>query len=281
MSTNVTNNSQNPFDRQAPIAGVKHILLVGSGKGGVGKSTVAANLAVALKDEGLRVGLLDADVYGPSLPRMFGALNQRLAISESGRLEPLVRHGLCLMSIGFVIDENKALVWRGPMLFKAIEQFLRDVAWGELDVLVIDLPPGTGDVALSLAQKAPVTGAVVVCTPQNIALVDAMKAVDMFEQVKVPVLGVVENMSYLEQPSADGKGTVRVQLFPKGNLDGYIETKGLKKLGQVAFEPRVGLSSEAGLPILVSEPESALSETFRNIARQLVPSLRNEKAPTL
>ncbi len=279
MSTNASNNSPtrpspNPFERQAPIPGVKHVLLVGSGKGGVGKSTIAANLAVALKSEGLKVGLLDADVYGPSLPRMFGALNQRLAISDAGKLQPLVRHGLCLMSIGFVVDENKALVWRGPMLFKAIEQFLRDVVWGELDVLVVDLPPGTGDVVLTLAQKVPVSGAVVVCTPQNIALVDAMKAVDMFDQVKVPVLGVVENMAYLEQPSVGGADPVRIQLFPKGNLDGYIETKGLSKLGQVAFEPRIGLSSEAGLPILVSEPESPMAENFRQMARKLILLLK-------
>ncbi len=258
----------NPFDRQAAIPGIKHVLLVGSGKGGVGKSTVAANIAAALKSEGQRVGLLDADIYGPSIPRMFGALNQRLAVDDKGKMQPLVRHGLCLMSIGFVVDENKALVWRGPMLFKAMEQFLRDVVWGELDFLVVDLPPGTGDVVLTLAQKVPVSGAIVVCTPQNIALVDAMKAVDMFEQVKVPMLGVIENMAYLEQ-NGD-----RIQLFPKGNLDSYIKTKGLEKLGEIPFATGIGLSSEAGLPILISEPESAMSDLFKNIAQKIIKKLK-------
>jgi len=253
----------NPFDRQAPVPGIKHILLVGSGKGGVGKSTVAANLAVALKDEGLRVGLLDADIYGPSVPRLFGALNQRLEISPEGKMHPLVRHGIVLMSIGFIVDENKALVWRGPMLFKAMDQFLRDVIWGELDVLIVDLPPGTGDIALTMAQKVPVTGAVVVCTPQNLALVDAMKAVDMFDQVQVPILGMVENMSYLER---DGE---KVQLFPLGDLDKYLKTHDIKKLAAVPFEPALGLGAEAGLPIMVSEPEATSAKVFRQVAREL------------
>jgi ATP-binding protein involved in chromosome partitioning len=262
------NPAKNPFDRQAPVPGIKHVLLVGSGKGGVGKSTVAANLAVALKDEGLRVGLLDADIYGPSIPRMFGALNQRLEITPEGKMQPLIRHGICLMSVGFIVEENKALVWRGPMLFKAMDQFLRDVIWGELDVLVVDLPPGTGDVAITMAQKVPVTGAVVVCTPQNLALVDAMKAVDMFDQVQVPILGMIENMSFLER---NGE---RVQLFARGNLDGYLKTHDIKKLAEVPFEPSLGLGAEAGLPIVVSEPESATAQAFRRVARELKPRFK-------
>jgi len=173
----------NPFLQQAPVAGIQKIIAVGSGKGGVGKSTVSVNLALALKKQGLKVGLLDADIYGPSLPRLMGALNQKVEISEDGKMIPVKRLGLSLMSIGFIVDEAQAVVWRGPMLFKAMDQFFRDTAWGELDVLVVDLPPGTGDVALTLAQKVPVSGAVVVSTPQNLALADAKKAFDMFDKV--------------------------------------------------------------------------------------------------
>src|SRR3569623_537123 len=187
----------NPFLAQAPIPGVKHVIAVGSGKGGVGKSTVAVNLAMALQKDGLKVGLLDADIYGPSVPRLLGAVNAKPEVTQDQKIQPVMRYGLKTMSLGFLVEESQAAVWRGPMLFKAMDQFFRDVNWGELDVLVIDLPPGTGDVGLTMAQKVPVTGAVVVCTPQNIALADAKKAMDMFERTNVRVLGVVENMAYL------------------------------------------------------------------------------------
>lgn len=191
----------NPFDQQTPIAGIKRIIAVGSGKGGVGKSTVAANLALGLKKLGQKVGLLDADLYGPSMPRLFGALHQRPVVDENQKIQPLVRHGVKLMSMGFLVDEDSAVIWRGPMLFKAMDQFFRDVDWGDLDILIIDLPPGTGDIALTVAQKVPVDGAVTVCTPQNIALIDAKKSIDMFEKTNVKNLGVVENMAYFQPPA--------------------------------------------------------------------------------
>lgn len=263
--------SINPFDRQAAIPGIKHIILVGSGKGGVGKSTVAANLSLSLKHLGKNVGLLDADVYGPSIPRLFGALNQAPPMSEQNRLLPIRRHGLPLMSMGFLIDEGSAVVWRGPMLFKAIDQFLKDVEWGELDYLIVDLPPGTGDVALTMAQKVPVDGAIVVCTPQNLALVDAKKAVDMFERLNVPVLGLIENMSYF-RPSPESEA---IQLFPKGDLDAFCDFKKLKKLSEIPFKPTIGLTCEAGIPCLVADINSEESQTFIKAAEALIQTIES------
>ena len=195
----------NPFEQQRPIEGVAHILAVSSGKGGVGKSTVAVNLALALAKRGAKVGLLDADIYGPSLPRMMGTLKQKVELGADKRLQPLVRHGIKLMSIGYLVDEDLAVVWRGPMLFKAMDQFLREVAWGELDYLLVDLPPGTGDVHLSLAQKVPLAGAIAISTPQNVSLSDVKKALDMWKRVSVPVLGVVENMAWYIPPGSTEK----------------------------------------------------------------------------
>jgi ATP-binding protein involved in chromosome partitioning len=249
--------SINPFDRQAPIAGVKRILVVGSGKGGVGKSTVAANLALALKSLDRKVGLLDADIYGPSLPRMFGAINQPLSVGADGKMEPIVRHGLKIMSMGFLVNENQAVVWRGPMLFKAFEQFFRDVNWGELDDLIIDLPPGTGDVALTIAQKVPVAGAIVVCTPQNLALVDAKKAIDMFDQIHFQPVGTTDVSS-------------RVALFPKGELDSYLDAKRIVKMAELPFDPKVGLATEAGMPVVVSDSTGAMAELYKTVAAKLV-----------
>lgn len=256
----------NPFNQQAPIEGIKHIIVVGSGKGGVGKSTVAANLAVALKKEGKKVGLLDADIYGPSVPRIMGALNQRPEVDENRKIHPIQRFGIKLMSIGFLVEDNMAVIWRGPMLFKAMDQFFRDVAWGELDYLVIDLPPGTGDVALTVAQKIPVDGGITVCTPQNMALIDAKKSIDMFEKVNVRHLGVVENMAYFQTPGSDE----RVQLFPKGDLDKYLEARGDKKLSQIPFNPSVGLASEAGIPVVESSPDSSEAQSFLELARSVI-----------
>lgn len=256
----------NPFLNQAPIPGVKKIVAVGSGKGGVGKSTIALNLAMGLRQAGRQVGLLDADIFGPSLPRLTGTLDQRPEVDSSGRISPLLRHGLKLMSIGHLVDENMAVIWRGPMLFKVMEQFLRDVAWGELDDLIVDLPPGTGDVALTLAQKVPLTGAIVVCTPQNLALTDAKKAIDMFEKIHVPVLGVVENMAYLRR---EGQ-TEEMELFPRGELDTFLSQRGLRKLGRIPFHPSVGLASEAGLPVLESSPQTPEAEAFRVLSREVI-----------
>lgn len=260
----------NPFEKQTPIPGVKHIIAVSSGKGGVGKSTVATNLAMALGRKG-KVGLLDADIYGPSIPRMLGSLSQKPAINpDTNQLEPIVRYGIKLMSIGFLIEENAAVVWRGPMLFKAMDQFLRDVNWGELDYLVIDLPPGTGDVQLTLAQKVPVAGAVLVSTPQNVALVDVKKAVDMFNRVGVPLLGMVENMAYMINP-VNGE---KMQLFPKGEIDSYAQSQNIPKIGEIPFNPSVGLACEAGIPIVEANSNGAEAQAFMKIAdkiREILP----------
>lgn len=254
-----------PFEQQRPIEGVRHIIAISSGKGGVGKSTVAANAAVALAQTGARVGLLDADIYGPSVPRMFGTLNQKPEIDEQRRILPLERFKLKLMSLGFLIEEDLAVAWRGPMLFKAMEQFLREVNWGELDFLLVDLPPGTGDVQLSLAQKVPISGAVAVTTPQDIALADVKRAVDMWTRVNVPMIGIVENMSWYIPPGS----SERVQLFPKGSLDTWMMQHDLVKIGEVPFNPKVGLGAEAGIPIVQSEPESVEAKSFAAIARRI------------
>lgn len=254
----------NPFQQQAGIPGVRHIIAVGSGKGGVGKSTVAVNLAVALERRGLKVGLLDADIYGPSVPRMMGAADARPEVNEKQRIQPVLRYGVRTMSLGYLVDEGQAAVWRGPMLFKAMDQFFRDVSWGQLDYLVIDLPPGTGDVVLTMAQKVPVDGAIVVCTPQNVALADCKKAMDMFERTNVPVLGVVENMSHLTSPSGE-----KIQLFPKGDLDTFLQAKKVKKLAQIAFYPEIGQSSESGLPLMESDSEGEGAKSFAELAMQV------------
>lgn len=254
----------NPFEKQTAIPGVKHIIAVSSGKGGVGKSTVSVNLSLALARKN-KVGLLDADIYGPSLPRMMGALNQKPVVTREQKIEPLVRHNVKLMSIGFLIEEGAAVVWRGPMLFKAMDQFLRDVNWGELDYLVVDLPPGTGDIQLSLAQKVPVAGSVVVTTPQNISLIDVKKAIDMWTRTGVPVLGVAENMSWMVNP-VNGE---KIQMFPKGELDSYLKSKEIPKLVQIPFDPSVGLGAEAGVPVVESLPEGAEAQAFHQLANRL------------
>ncbi len=259
-----TNNPNNPFNQQTTIPGVRKIIAVASGKGGVGKSTVATNLALALREYGT-VGLLDADIYGPSLPRMMGALNQKPVVSEGNKITPVTRYNVKMMSIGFLVEEGSAIVWRGPMLFKAMDQFFRDVQWGDLDYLVIDLPPGTGDVQLSLVQKVPVHSAVIVTTPQNISLIDAKKAIDMFERTGVKIAGVVENMSFMLNP-VNGE---RIQLFPKGELDAYLDSKKLLKLTEVPFNPSVSLGSEAGVPIVESNSSGAEAMAFKELAAMM------------
>lgn len=252
----------NPFNNQAPIPGIKHIIAVSSGKGGVGKSTVSANLAVALVKSGATVGLLDCDIYGPSIPRLFGAINQKPNLNESGKLLPIERYGVKLMSLGFLVEENAAVIWRGPMLFKTIDQFLKDVVWGDLDYLVIDLPPGTGDVQLTLAQTVPMTGALTVTTPQNIALADVKKSIDMFSRVNVPVLGVVENMAYFEVPGSQEK----VQLFPKGELDSYLDKSRIEKISVLPFFTQLAKSGEIGIPVCESSPKSTEAQAFSDLA---------------
>ena len=255
----------NPFDDQKPIEGVKRILAVASGKGGVGKSTVTANLALALAKKGRKVGLLDCDIYGPSIPRMFGAINIKPEVNENNKIVPLERLGIKLMSIGFLVEESTAVVWRGPMLFKAIDQFFRDVLWGELDDLLLDLPPGTGDVQLTIAQKVPVDGAITVTTPQNVALSDVIKSIDMFKTVNVPVLGVVENMAYFRKDDSDE----RIEMFPKGNLNEYLQSRDIRILGEIPFHSAVAKSGEIGLPVVESYPDSIEAKVFAKLADEL------------
>lgn len=255
----------NPFDQQKPIEGVKKIIVVSSGKGGVGKSTVSSNLALALAQTGAQVGLLDADIYGPSIPRMFGALNQKPQVTREQKIQPLIRYGLKLMSMGFLIEEENAVVWRGPMLFKAMDQFFRDVMWGELDYLVIDLPPGTGDVQLSIAQKVPVAGAVTVCTPQNVALADVKKSVDMFKRLNVPIIGLIENMAYF----LDSKTGEKHEMFPKGELNSFLDRERIELLGELPFYSSLAQASEIGIPLVESKPDSAISKTFLDMALKI------------
>ena len=252
-----------------PVPGVKNVVLVMSGKGGVGKSTCAANLALALQRAGARVGLLDADVYGPSVPTMFGLEGGHPTSGDGVHIDPLERFGVKLMSIGFLVEDAKqAVVWRGPMLSGALTQFLKDVDWGRLDYLLLDLPPGTGDVALTLAQRVKVTGAVMVTTPQEVALVDVYKAVSMCEKLSLPVLGVVENMSYF----VDTAG-VRHDLFGKGGGEKIAEFAKAPLLGQVPIEQAVREWGDKGTPIVQAAPGSASALAFVEIADKLARSL--------
>jgi ATP-binding protein involved in chromosome partitioning len=247
-----------------PIAGVKNLIAVGSGKGGVGKTTVAVNLAIALARLGYKTGLLDADVYGPNVPLMMGTNQAPAAIGE--RIQPLQNFGVKLMSMGFLSPGDKPLVWRGPMLHSVIQQFLRGVDWGELDYLVIDLPPGTGDVQLSLIQNAPVTGAVVVTTPSDVALEDARKAVRMFEQVKVPLLGIVENMSYLMCPHC----AERIDVFSTGGGRRTANTMEVNFLGALPLDPHVRIGGDTGKPIATFGQNDQRAKGYYDIAELVV-----------
>jgi ATP-binding protein involved in chromosome partitioning len=247
---------------------VRHVLAVASGKGGVGKSTVAVNLAVALARAGAATGLLDADVYGPSIPLMMGTdAPPRLAAGER-RLLPFERFGVHFMSLGFLVEKDSALIWRGPMVMKALTQLLGDVDWGALDVLVVDLPPGTGDAQLTLSQKVRLAGAVIVTTPQDVALADAIKAVAMFRKVDVPVLGIVENMSSFACPHCGG----RTDIFGHGGGRATAERLGVPFLGEIPLDPRVREGGDLGAPV-AAEPESALSQPFRELADRVLGAM--------
>src|ERR1700722_8851651 len=254
-----------------PIAGVKNLIAVGSGKGGVGKTTVAVNLSIALAHLGYKTGLLDADVYGPNVPLMMGTNQTPAAVGE--RIQPLSNYGVKLMSMGFLSPGDKPLVWRGPMLHSVIQQFLRGVDWGDLDYLVIDLPPGTGDVQLSLIQTAPVTGAVVVTTPSDVALEDARKAVRMFEQVKVPILGIVENMSWLQCPHCDE----RIDVFSTGGGKRTAAAMGAHFIGGLPLDPHVRIGGVTGKPIATFGPDDKRARGFYELA-QLTVKLAGEAA---
>ncbi|MGZ9810503.1 Mrp/NBP35 family ATP-binding protein [Pseudoroseicyclus sp. H15] len=246
-----------------PVAGIKRILAVGSGKGGVGKSTVSANLAVALAKEGKKVGLLDADIYGPSQPRMMG-VTERARSNDGKIIEPAHAHGVTMMSIGLMVEPEKAVIWRGPMLMGAMQQLLGQVAWGELDVLLIDLPPGTGDVQLSLAQRTALSGAIVVCTPQDVALIDAVKAIDMFRTLKVPVLGLIENMSLYICPNCGHEA----HIFGHGGAAKEAERLGLPVLGALPIDLDTRLGGDSGVPIATGE--GVMAEAYAKLARGLI-----------
>lgn len=246
-----------------PIPGVRNIIAVGSGKGGVGKSTVTSNLAVALARAGRKVGLLDADIHGPSQPRMMGA-SGRPASPDGQRLEPLHAHGVTLMSIGFMLNDGEAVVWRGPMLMGAMQQMLQQVNWGDLDVLLIDLPPGTGDVQLSLCQKADVTGALIVSTPQDVALLDARRAIDMFNKLKTPVLGLIENMSAYVCPNCGHEA----HPFGHGGVAGEAKALNLPFLAEIPLELEVRLAGDAGRPVALEE--GAVSQAYAKLAERLI-----------
>ncbi|WP_234855131.1 Mrp/NBP35 family ATP-binding protein [Paracoccus everestensis] len=246
-----------------PIPGVKSIIAIGSGKGGVGKSTVTSNLAVALARAGRRVGLLDADIYGPSQPRMMG-ISGRPASPDGQHIEPLHAHGVTVMSIGLMLKEGEAVVWRGPMLMGAMQQMLQQVNWGELDALLIDLPPGTGDVQLSLCQKAAVTGAIIVSTPQDVALLDARRAIDMFNKLKAPVLGLVENMSTYVCPNCGHEA----HLFGHGGVAAEARQLGLPFLGELPLELDVRLAGDSGRPVALGE--GATAQAYARLADRLI-----------
>ena len=249
---------------KALVPGVKTIVAVASGKGGVGKSTVAVNLALAFLANGLKVGLLDADIYGPSMPRMMGIAGK--PSSRDGRvLEPMQNYGIKCMSMGFLVPEDTPMIWRGPMVMSAIQQMLRDVSWGELDILVVDLPPGTGDAQLTMAQQVPLSGAVIVSTPQDIALLDARKGLNMFRKVEVPVLGIVENMSYFRCPHCGE----RSEIFSHGGARREAEKLGTDFLGEVPLDIAIRETSDEGRPIVVSQPDSEHAKLFRAMAERL------------
>lgn len=254
--------------KPAGVPGVKQIIAVASGKGGVGKSTTAANLAVALSTLGLKVGVLDSDIYGPSMPKIFGITGKPQIVS--GRtLAPMEAHGLKVMSIGFLVDEETPMIWRGPMVISAITQMLREVAWGELDVLVVDMPPGTGDAQLTMAQQVPLAGAVIVSTPQDLALLDARRGVAMFRKVAVPILGLVENMSYFTCPACGH----RSDIFAHGGARHEAERLGIPFLGEIPLAMPIRETSDGGRPIVASDPSSAHAKAYLALARQVQASL--------
>jgi ATP-binding protein involved in chromosome partitioning len=250
--------------RAALAPGVRAIVAVASGKGGVGKSTVAANLALGMKANGLRVGVLDADIYGPSMPRMLG-ISGRPQMADAKILRPMENYGLKCMSIGFLVPEDTPMIWRGPMVMSALQQMLRDVAWGELDIMIVDMPPGTGDAQLTMAQQVALAGAVIVSTPQDIALIDARKGLNMFTKVNVPVLGIIENMSYFLCPHCGE----RSDIFSHGGARQEAERLGTDFLGEVPLDMAIRETSDEGRPITVSQPDSPYAQTFRDIAAKV------------
>ena len=259
-----------PTHEAQPLPGVQSIVAVASGKGGVGKSTVATNLAVALGLAGLRTGLLDADIYGPNIPLLMG-VDEKPEVRGDNRIVPFLNHGVKMQSLGFFLSDNTPVIWRGPMVMKAVQQLLQDTDWGELDVLVIDLPPGTGDVQLTLVQTVPLTGAVLVTTPQNLALLDVQKGAEMFKHVNAPLLGIVENMSFFLCPDC-GKET---EIFRRGGGQKESERLGIPLLGRIPLESAVCDAGDAGVPVVIGQSDGRAGQEFRQIAAAVVDVLTN------
>jgi ATP-binding protein involved in chromosome partitioning len=250
-----------PSDK-ALLKGPKNVIAVAAGKGGVGKSTVAVNLALALARHGAKVGLLDADVFGPSIPTMLGAPEQPASASPESRIIPAIHQGLKVISVGFFVDKDEAVVWRGPMVHRLLQQFLGDVDWGELDYLVCDLPPGTGDVQLSLSQLIPIAGAVMVTTPQEISIIDVVKGIAMFEKVEIPILGIIENMSYYKCPACGHTD----EIFSHGGGKRLAQELGTEFFGEIPIDTRIRFGGDAGVPIVVASPDSENANRFMNLA---------------
>src|ERR1700737_416647 len=258
-----------PMSKQSEIPGIAAVIAVASGKGGVGKSTTALNLALGLRDLGLRVGLLDADIYGPSVPRLTG-IREKPALNADKKMIPIQRFGLAIMSIGFLVEEETAMIWRGPMVMSAITQMLRDVVWGKLDILVVDMPPGTGDAQLTLAQNVPLKGAIIVSTPQDLALIDARRGLAMFKKVNVPLLGIVENMSYFECPQC---GT-RSDIFGHGGARHEAGRLGVPFLGEIPLQMSIRATSDSGNPVVASEPDGPHAAIYRAIGSKVRDQLQ-------
>ena len=257
----------------AGIPGIRHVIAVASGKGGVGKSTTSCNLALGFAAIGLKVGILDADVYGPSQPKLFG-LRGKPRLVGPRMLEPMERFGVKVMSIGFLVEEDNAMIWRGPMVISAITQMLREVAWGELDILVVDLPPGTGDAQLTMAQQTPLAGAVIVSTPQDIALIDARRGIEMFRKVNVPMLGLIENMSSFCCPACNHV----TPIFGHGGARIEAETRGIPYLGEIPLDIAIRQTSDDGRPIVATDPDGVHAKHYIDIARQLWASINTGAA---
>jgi ATP-binding protein involved in chromosome partitioning len=258
-----------PMSKQAEIPGIAAVIAVASGKGGVGKSTTALNLALGLRDLGLRVGLLDADIYGPSVPRLTG-IREKPQLNDDKKMIPIMRFGLAIMSIGFLVEEDTAMIWRGPMVMSAITQMLRDVAWGTLDILVVDMPPGTGDAQLTLAQNVPLKGAVIISTPQDLSLIDARRGLAMFRKVNVPVLGIVENMSFFQCPHCGTKSDI----FGHGGARHEAERLGVPFLGEIPLHMSIRTTSDAGTPVVESEPDGPHAAIYRDIGARVREQLQ-------